>query len=331
MIPWSHSRRNWMMAIFVLALTISSCQSLRAGDHLVPDHTGDDGANGFTILTANVGNVDPRCLPLVLKLCRNDVEARITASIQSLSPDVVALQETLPPSNCTPLMALDAGNVCSNSSDIPEIRRLLGDAYTIMCETRNSYECIAVHQDAGGIHGCGQGEFCLTDRIDEQPEGCRPNVAIMGATLEIKGRTFDIINAHPESRSAECRSASLLQIFTDVGDGVGLVREEHVLIVGDLNMDPWRDDDLSVQTWKSFVGSPETHPYYYHSGMAEHDPPYFTLEYPTFSRTYDHVVSNFLEGTTLVLGESPGTSRLDGGSGMDHRAVFGILKFEPES
>ncbi|MFA9404100.1 MAG: hypothetical protein ACERKY_13670, partial [Anaerolineales bacterium] len=67
------------------------------------------------------------------------------------------------------------------------------------------------------------------------------------------------------------------------------------------------------------------------SGMAEHDPPYFTLKYPTFSRTYDHVVSNFLEGTTLVLGESPGTYRLDGGSGMDHRAVYGILNFEPES
>jgi endonuclease/exonuclease/phosphatase family metal-dependent hydrolase len=319
------------MAIFVLALTIGSCQSLRMGEHLVSDLTIDDGADSFSILTANVGNVDPRCLPLVFKLCRNDVEARIAASIQSLSPDVVALQETLPPSNCTSLMALDTGNVCSNSSDIPQIRRLLGDAYTIVCESRNSYECIAVHQDAGGIRGCGQGELCHTDRIDEQPEGCRPNVAIMGATLEIQGRTFDIINAHPESRSPECRNASIIQIFTDVGDGIGLVREEHALIVGDLNMDPWRDDELSVQTWNSFVGAPETHPYYYHSGMAEHDPQYFTLEYPTFSRTYDHVVSNFLEGTTLVLGESPGTYRLDGGSGMDHRAVYGILNFEPES
>ncbi len=325
--PWSYSRRYWKMAIFVLTLTIASCQSLHTGDHLVPDLTTDDGGDSFTVLTANVGNVDPRCLPQIFKLCRNDVEARIAASIQRLSPDVVALQETLPQSNCTSLMALDTGNVCSNSSDIPQIRRLLGDAYTIVCESRNSYECIAVHQDAGGIQGCGLGEFCLTDRIDEQPEGCRPNVAIMGATLEIKGRTFDIINAHPESRSAECRNASLLQIVTAVGDGVGLVREEHALIVGDLNMDPWRDDDLSVQTWKSFVGAPETHPYYYHSGMAEHDPPYFTLEYPTFSRTYDHVASNFLEGTTLVLGESPGTYRLDGDSGMDHRALFGTLIF----
>jgi hypothetical protein len=316
------------MTIFLLVLALGSCQSLRTGVYVVSDPTVAEGADHFTILTANVGNVDPRCLPLVFKLCRNDVEAQIAASILSLSPDVVALQETLPTSNCTSLMALDAGNVCSNSSDIPQIRRLLGDAYTIVCDSRNSYECIAVHQDAGGIHGCGQGELCLTDRIDEQPEGCRPNVAIMGATLEIKGRTFDIINAHPESRSAECRNESLIQIFADVRDGVGLVREKHALIVGDLNMDPWRDDDLSVQTWKSFVGSPETHPYYYHSGMAEHNPPYFTLEYPTFSRTYDHVVSNFLEGTTLVLGESPGTSRLDGGLGMDHRALYGTLFFD---
>ena len=319
------------MAIILLVLVLGSCQSLRMDDHLVRDLTIGDGADSFTILTANVGNVDPMCLPLRLKLCRNEVEARVGAGIQSLSPDIVALQETLPPSLCTSLMALDSGNVCSNSNESPQVGRLVGNDYTILCESRNSYEFIAVRKDIGGIRGCGEGELCLTDRIDEQPEGCRPNVAIMGTTLEIKGRTFDIINAHPESRSAECRTASLLQIFTDVGDGVGLVREEHVLIVGDLNIDPWRDDDLSVRTWNSFVGASEIHPYYYHSGTAEHAPPYFTLKYPIYSRTYDHIVSNFLEGTTLVLGESPDTYRLDGGSGMDHSAVFGSLIFVPES
>ena len=30
----------------------------------------------------------------------------------------------------------------------------------------------------------------------------------------------------------------------------------------------------------------------------------------------------------LVLGESPGTSRLDGGFGVDHRAVYGTLVFD---
>ncbi len=78
-------------------------------------------------------------------------------------------------------------------------------------------------------------------------------------------------------------------------------------------MDPWRDDELIVQTGKSFVGAQETHPYYYHSGMAEHAPLYFALKYSTFSRTYDHIVSNFPEGPTLVLEKSPGTYRLDGG------------------
>lgn len=325
------SHHNWKMAIFVLALMLASCLPVRADDHLVPDLTIKDDADSFTILTANVGNIDPSCLPLVLKLCRSAVEARISASIQSLSPDVIALQETLPPSKCTSFLARERGSVCSNPSTIPQIRRLLGDAYTIVCESRNSYECIAVHQDKGSIHGCGRGELCLTDRIDEQPEGCRSNVAVMGVTLEIEGTVFDLINAHPESRRARCRNASFLQIFFDVGDRAGLVREEHVLIVGDLNMDPWREDDKSVQTWKSYVGAPQTHPYYYHSGMAEHAPPFFTLRYPTFSKTYDHLVSNFLDGTTLVLGESSDTFRLDGGSGMDHRAVYGTLFFEPGS
>ncbi len=127
---------------------------------------------------------------------------------------------TRPPSKCMSLIDQDSGNVCSDSSDNPQIRRIVGNDYTILYESRNSNECIAFRKDVGGIRGCGEGELYLTDRIDEHPESCRSNVAIMEATLEIKERTFDIINAHPESRSIECRNESLLQIFTDVGDGV---------------------------------------------------------------------------------------------------------------
>ena len=95
--------------------------------------------------------------------------------------------------------------------------------------------------------------------------------------------------------------------------------------MGDLNLDPWSTSDVSTDYWNSKVGSAETHPSYYQSGLPETLPPYPTIQYPLFVRTLDHVVSNCFEGSMLTLGEAPGTFRLDGGTGTDHRALFGIL------
>jgi hypothetical protein len=104
-----------------------------------------------------------------------------------------------------------------------------------------------------------------------------------------------------------------------------LVQEPNVLIMGDLNLDPWKENDVSTRYWNQQVGMPETHEFYYHSGIAERDPPYPSIQFSAFKRTYDHVVSNFLRGTTVTLGAAPSTSRLDGGSGMDHLGIYGEL------
>ena len=284
--------------------------------------------DGFTVLTANVGNLDPRCLPYYMKLCRGDVEARIAKSIQELHPDVVAIQETLPHWMCESWPVIIPGSTCTAQPDVPQIRRLLGPDYTIVCEARNGFECIAVRVDAGDFLGCDSGELCETDRMDRQGDGCRWNVAIMAATVRVKGQVFDVVNAHPESRSAACRLVSIRQIFENTGQPNSLVREEQVLLLGDFNMDPWREDDVSSRYWRKMVGRSAGSEYAYHSGIAEQQPPYPTLRYLSYVRTYDHVVSNFLNGTTQVLGESPGTARLDGGKGMDHRAVYGFLSWQ---
>jgi endonuclease/exonuclease/phosphatase family metal-dependent hydrolase len=288
------------------------------------DHAGDS----LTILTVNVGNTAPWCWPYVVKLCRKDVEARIARNLQALRPDLVAIQEILPPWLCKKYRLALPGSVCAESNDLPQVRRLLGPDYTIVCESRNAFECIAVRTDAGEILGCDRGALCETDRMDRQPagsqlEGCRGSVSIMASTVRVKGRTFDVVNAHAENRSPACRLASIRQIF----ESGSLVREEKALIMGDFNLDPWREDDLSSRYWRQQVGADGTSDYVYHSGIAEHQPPHPTLRYPFFTKTYDHVVSNFLEGVTQVLGESPGTARLDGGRGMDHRAVYGRLSF----
>jgi hypothetical protein len=263
-----------------------------------------------------------------MKLCRKDAEARIAEGIQQLRPEVVAIQETLPDWLCGRWPVAVPGSTCTDKSGVPQVRRLLGPDYTIVCEARNGFECIAVRVDAGEILGCELGGLCETDRMDRQRDGCRWNVAIMAATVRVKGKLFDVVNVHPESRSAECRLASIQQIFEDSGQPDSLVREEQALLLGDFNMDPWREDDVSARYWRSMVGSAAGSDYDHHSGIAEREPPFPTLRYLSYARTYDHVVSNFLHGVTQVLGESPGTTRLDGGKGMDHRAVYGRLSWE---
>ena len=84
----------------------------------------------------------------------------------------------------------------------------------------------------------------------------------------------------------------------------------------------WFFDDTQIEvTGKHFEAASMN----YNGDIAEKQPPYPTLRYPFLARTYDHVASNFLTGVCQVLGESPGTERLDGGRGCDHRAVYGIL------
>jgi endonuclease/exonuclease/phosphatase family metal-dependent hydrolase len=185
-----------------------------------------------------------------------------------------------------------------------------------------------VRVDAGEILGCELGGLCGTDRIDRQRDGCRWNVAIMAATVRVNGQVLDVVNAHPESRSAEYRLASIRQSFENAGQPGSLVRKDQVLLLGDFNMDPWREDDVSSRHWRSMVGQDAESEFAYHSGTAERRPPYPTLRYLSYARTYDHVVSNSLHRVTQVPGESPGTTRLDGGKGMDHRAVHGRLSWE---
>jgi len=277
---------------------------------------------GFTVLTANVGNGDPRCVFQRLKLCRSAVEARLTDSLAELRPEVVALQETLPDHLCEGVPPVNNGHVCSEEHTRPQVRRLLGPDYSIVCEESNLIECIGVRTDVGEILGCELGGLCMSDRVVTIAPGCRTHLTVFAATVKVRGRTFDIVNAHPENRSAECRLDSLQQVFE--GD---MIREEQALVLGDLNLDPWRGDDVSTEYWNKQVGPAETHAFYYHSGPAERVPPHPTIFYPLFRRTLDHVVSNFLAGTMLTLGEAEGTVRLDGGGGTDHRALFGRLRF----
>jgi endonuclease/exonuclease/phosphatase family metal-dependent hydrolase len=271
--------------------------------------------------------LDLRCRDVLNKLCYKDVEERIATNIQTLNPDVIVLQEVLAPWQCENLIEKNKNKVCFESQDIPQVRRLVGDSYTIACNTRNQFECIAVRVDVGEIIGCEKGAICNTARTALEISGCDNGFTISSATIKLTdGFVFDIVNFHPQSTDANCRAKMISLAFEGNEFTPPLIRESRVVLLGDFNLDPWKDTDESVATWNYFFEKGWAgRKFNYHSGIAENTPPYYTSFLFYRKRTLDLVVSNFAQGVCNVLGESPNTSRLDGGKGTDHRALFGIL------
>jgi len=283
-------------------------------------------AYSFSVLSANVGNLSLGCRSVLNKLCYKDVEERITAHIRQLRPDIVALQEVLAPWQCEKIQEKNPKKVCFEAQLVPQARRLLGPDYTISCNTRNEFECIGVHTSLGEIAGCEPGGYCVNARTSPALDGCDNGFNVSAGTIRLRdGFTFDLVNAHPQSTDSACRAKMIRYIFEGDELSPALIESENVLLMGDFNLDPWRDRDESALTWQNYFDQGWAgRPFVYHSGMAEKDPPTITSRLFT-GKTVDFIASNFAAGLAYALGESPGTDRLDGGKGMDHRGLFGYL------
>jgi hypothetical protein len=317
-----------LLAVIIL---LSSCFR---NESISMKSTGIKQPNSFSVLTANVGNLDLGCKDVLNKLCYKDVEERITKNIKLLSPDVVALQEVLAPWQCETIKTTNKNKVCSNRQLVPQVRRLLGSEYTIACNDRdrNQFECIAVKTSVGSILGCEEGQLCNSARTGIEVDGCDNGFTVSAATVKLmSGFTFDLVNFHPQSTDDECRARMISLAFEGTGINKSLIQQDNVLLMGDFNLDPWRDQDKSTETWNAFIAKGwGGRDFIYHSGIVEKNPPYYTSFLFYRRRTPDMIVSNFAQGVCKVLGESPDTSRLDGGKGTDHRALFGLLTVEPE-
>ncbi len=329
-----HVARTVLIGLLVFLVVVAGLYSLQIGfvvhpfewNRASPNHTQDQ----FSVMTANIGNSDLRCYPSKWKLCQLDVEQRLTENLQQVQPDMIALQEVFASYQCQDIQDPADWHVCSIAQDPPQARRLLGDEYSIVCEPNSQFECIAVHRDAGEIVGCPVGGYCDNARTPVPLPGCDAGFSISAVTVRlVNGAVFDVVNIHPASFSESCRADLLQRALLGDETSPSIIQEEKVLIMGDFNMDPWRGQDRSTEVWTNFfeqgwAGMPLA----YHSGIAEKDPPYYTLHF-FVKRTLDLVVSNFAEGVCQVWGETPGTARLDGGVGNDHRALYGILTFKP--
>jgi len=290
--------------------------------------TSYDKSASFSVLSANVGNLNLGCRKVLNKLCYKDVEERITANIKYLSPDIIALQEVLAPWQCKEINETDNNKICSETQLVPQVRRLVGEDYTIACNSRNQFECIAIKKDFGEITNCPKGEFCYEARTAPEIKGCDNGFTISAVTIKAPKIPFlfDVINFHPQSTNSDCRAKMINTALYGNKTATSIIQEEKVVLLGDFNLDPWRDNDESVIIWSAFMknGWSESN-LEYHNEITETGLPLFTSLLFYKPRTLDFVVSNFTNGTCSTLGETPNTSRLDDGEGTDHRSLFGIL------
>jgi hypothetical protein len=299
---------------------------------------GDAAAPAVRAMVANVGNVSPHCAEQAFSLCLLPLEERIAARLAELDPDVVALIEVLPPDLCEGVTPQNPSNSCSlPTQDPPQALRLLAhDTYDVVCGDRHAWDCLAVRASIGSIDGCPGGYCGPLARSFPVGEGCDDGFESFLVDITLHDVPLAVGVTHPDSTDEDCRAGQVADLFAAVE-----ATDRETLVLGDFNLDPFRERDASVEVWEAHVG--DDRPLRLLSGPVEHDPPYFTLLPfesaqldPTGSlpvnvelrdlalaRTIDHVVATTgLSGTCTTLGEAPGTARLEGPEGgLDHRAL----------
>lgn len=302
--------------------------ALFGGSAFAPNAAGlaradvDDDATTATVLLANVGNVNPSCASEVFKLCHQATEDRIATRVQSHAPDLAVLIEVLPSRICddVPGASVNPFGVCASSvgDERTQVERLLGPGYSVSCG-RHGWDCLAVRDASGTL------EVPLASL--DIPVGCDDGFVVAYADVTVHDERFRVLLGHPDSMDSSCRTAALKALFAQT--------EDRTLLIGDMNLDPRRSSDASAELWNSMVGHDKT--FAYHSDLdvpthAASDPSALdatgmltpnnhNCTAPFGCTTLDHVASTFASGDCDVLGETPGTERLDGGGGMDHRAL----------
>ena len=271
----------------------------------------------LTVVLANIGNVNvPACNDQAFKLCQRPVEQRAAQAFQALRPDVTALIEVLPPDLCQRAPSANPANLCSGPLDPPsQVDRIFGGARPQHCDDRYGWDCLTV--DPARVR--------LAPVFDTRPspascddDGFTVNVG----RVRVRGWPVTVTVAHPHSSSVPCRADQVLDLFEQA-----LPADGAAIVAGDFNLDPFREEDASVEAFRAHVPSRFTWasddtitsvP----AAPSQTDPTGTTLDNdtaldppgPLGQRTIDHVVvGGGVRGGCEV-------KRVDGGGGMDHRA-----------
>lgn len=250
-------------------------------------------ARTFTVVQANVGNINAACSAQKYKLCQAPVEARATKALRALKADVVGFEELLP--------------------DRRQAAKLLGPGFRVSCDARYGWDCLAVRR-ASGL------KVAKRLRTRPAPSGCDNGFTASTGRLAYRGTPVAVVLAHPNSSDVDCRTDQVSDVFTKVP------KRGAVLALGDWNLDPYREDDESVKVFDA--ARERLHLRLVTSrrlsvlpGSSQLDPTGDVLDAGTSpfagtalsDRAIDHVLTRRFTGSCRL-------KRVDGGGGMDHRA-----------
>lgn len=295
-----------------------------------------------TVLTYNIGNPNADGSAYQLRLKEQAYEDFVSGAVRALSPDVVLFQEVLAPTHCDTFTETDPSLTCFDNANRPSpVRRILGDDYSIVCDSRRHVECIGVHTDFGEIDGVTFGTLELSGALtpplpmatcdwasgDCTNDLCDGEATVSAATVHTELGDVRIVHAHPNApgtttagayTGAPCRHLQLQQIFegvTGAGDAP-LVTGDTTIVAGDFNMDPVRfasDDEMSL--WARNVGSSQR---FTDMTPVDENGAQHATRRAGLGLAIDHVLADRASGSCIVhgddfLGTDPGTLPLDEG------------------
>ena len=208
----AHSRFV-LAALLLTAVLTSGC-----------DDAGDDGGGAggggptgplsLKLVSYNIGNADDAEPHYPLRLSYQPYEDHVGAKLRALEPDVVLLQEVLPPETCELFEEADPGRTCFDAANRqPAAQRILAPEYTVVCDGRQHVECIGVKRSFGTIEGIEPGAFVLegaeTPPLPLPPcvyaagecdnTRCDAEATVSAVTITTANGPLRLVHAHPNA------------------------------------------------------------------------------------------------------------------------------------
>lgn len=205
------------------------------------------------------------------------------------------------------------------------VRHALGPDYEIACAPNHNDNCIGVRRDFGLLAVASDatetaGAWLAGLDGMPPPSLCSRGSRVATGVVTVKnGPEIAVVDVHTVAgQNADCRVDQFTQVFVDRGDGKPAAFGDNNIVLGDMNIDPFLFDDASVDYWNDHVGPGK--PFDYLSSGDASGP----MTHPgTFSRL-DHVISDTMTGSCVVLGITDGTVAplSETSTYFDHRPVL---------
>jgi hypothetical protein len=317
---------------------------------------GDDAHTlKLRLLTYNIGNPDDTEPHYPLRLSYQSYEDYMAAHIQAQDPDVVFLQEVLPPHTCAEFEETDPARTCYQAAErLAAVQRILGPNYSAVCDGRKQVECMGVKISFGTFDGVAAGGFelmgaetpplplesCVYALGECGKDNCDAESTVSAIGVTTAKGPLRMVHAHPNAPGTtasggfymgdNCRLLQMKQVFDGLagfGD-VPLISSGPNLIAGDFNMDPVAFSTTAESDyWNTWVGEGKR---FADFGPADATGTHYGTRYGALGAAIDHVLAESAKGKCQIFGEAElgpvsGTQRMD--EGFDFSSLPGGTDF----